>query len=268
MHGFYSRAELEQIATQILGERLDGRPKQDPYVQSEIQNYKIGSRLRTPDGITRHYCKAGAVGVPSSLERGAVSNVVPQTCGPGETYVGVIGAHLAGAYQVVIGDTVEAHGVDYWANGKVEIWTTIPQHRTIKSSTASNGTSVTLTLYYPLAYGITALTGLEICRSIYADVDGIGAADAQRKSCACIPMMIVSANYYFWGQTWGICTVGARHEGMGLAADSRQVYFNGINHAFQTEEEAGYVAGMQCVGYLLPDSSGGWQTAIMLQLDP
>jgi len=267
MHGFYSRAELESIATQILGERLDGRPKQAPFVESAVQNYKIGSRLQLPDGTHWHYCKCGSNGLAASMwDRGMASVVVPET-------LAVVGATAVGSYTVVINDTNTAHGKDYWANGKVEIWASPApatfQHRMIKSSTASNGTSVTLTLYYPLTNALADGDGLEICRSVYAEVDQTNlVASPARKSIACVPLMLVTAEHYFWGQTWGPCTVAATVGTMGNTDHSRQVYFNHNDGTIRTEEEAGFVAGNQPAGYLLPDSAGGAQTIIMLQLDP
>ena len=262
----YSRAEWARVAEQILGERLPGRPRQDPFVESAVQNYKIGARLRLESGWVMHYCRAGSVGVASPYwDRGCHSQVGPQT-------LAVIGATAVGSKTVVINDTNTAHGVDYWANGKAEIWASpapaVFQHRRIKSSTASNGTSVTLTLYYPLTNALADGDGLEICRSQYAEVDQApGDANATSKSIACVPQMLVTAEYYFWGLTWGICTIAAYGGAMGSAANSRQCYFH-QDGTIQTEEEAGWVAGKQPAGYLLPDSSGGAQTIIMLQLDP
>ena len=263
----YSRAEWAQIAEQILGERLPGRPRQNPFVESQYQNYKIGSRLRLPDGTVWHYCRAGANGVVNPYwDRGMPSLVVPET-------LAVIGATPAGSYTVVINDTNAAHGKDYWANAKAEIWASPGvatfQHRTIKSSTASNGTSVTLTLYYPLTNALADGDGLEICRCVYAAVDQATAiASPGTKSIACVPLMLVTAEYYFWGQTWGPCTLAATVGTMGNTNNSRQVYFNHVDGSIRTAEEAGWVQGNQHAGYLLPDSAGGAQTIIFLQLDP
>jgi hypothetical protein len=263
----YTRAEWSQIAEQILGERLPGRPAQRPFAESAIQNYKVGARLQLPDGIHWHYCQCGDGGVAIPMwDRGMASLVVPQA-------LAVVGATPAGSLTVIINDANVAHGRDYWANGKVEIWATpgdgVFQHRTIKSSTPSNGVSVTLTLYERLTNALANGDGLEICRCVYAEVDQTNAvADPTQKSIACVPLMPVTPGYWFWGQTWGPCTLAATIGTMGNLAGSRQVYFNHHDGTVLTEEEAGFVAGAQPAGYLLPDSAAGAQTIIFLQLDP
>lgn len=273
MHGFYSRAELEQIANQVLGERLPGRPKQAPYVQDVVQNYKIGSRLRTPDGLVWHYCRCGTHGIALGYEtRGACSLVIPQTRDVVADNFLVEGLTPAGSYQVVINDENEAHGVDYWANGKVEFWeeqaaTLGTQHRMIKSSTASDGAHVTLTLYYPLTYALGDNEAMEICRSIYADVEQTDlSADPTFESIACVPMMSpVTAGRYFWGLTWGMCTIAATNENeIGFVGGHRQVTFNPSDGSIRD-----FVAGEQIAGYVIPSTTGPKaQTIIMLQLDP
>lgn len=261
-----SRAETDTIVNSILGERLPNVAVQLPYTESVTPHYKIGSRLWTPYGIW-HYSRCGANPVVNPYwDRGMVSVVVPET-------LAVIGATPVGALTVVINDANVAHLADYWANGKAEIWASVApatfQHRKIKGSTASNGTSVTLTLYRPLTNALANGDGLEICRSQYAEVDEAAAvATSTKMSIPCIPYMLVTAQYYFWGLTWGIATLAATTGTMGNAASSRQVYFNHNDGTILTEEEAGFVAGAQPAGYLLPDSNGGAQTIIMLQLDP
>lgn len=259
---FVTREQINQAVASVLGELLPGRPEQDPHVESAVQNYKIGSRLKLLDGTTWHYCLAGAFGIPASQERAAVSSVAPET-------LATIGASAVGTNQVVITDANVLHTADYWANGKVELWTAVPQHRTIRSSTASNGTSVTLTLNFPLVALAATGTGLEICRCMYASVDGVGIGLAQQKSCVGASLAIVTPLNFFWVQTWGMCTMGARYGTMGAAADSRDVYYNGINGTIQDGIENGtYTQGMQRIGFLLPDTVSGGETVIMLQLDP
>lgn len=261
-----TRSEMDQVYNSILGERLPNVAAQLPYTESVTPHYKIGSRLWTPYGIW-HYCKCGANAVVNPYwDRGMVSVVVPETRA-------VIGATAVGAVTVVIDDADATHGADYWANGKAEFWASVApatfQHRKIKSSTASNGTSVTLTLYRPLTNALANGDGLEICRSQYAEVDEtVAVASSTKMSIACVPHMLVTAQYYFWGLTWGMCTLAATIGTMGNTASSRQVYFNHNDGTILTEEEAGFVAGAQPAGYLLPDSNGGAQTIFMLQLDP
>lgn len=270
-----SRAELEQVYNSILGERLPGAGLQEPYTESITQRYKIGSRLQTPDSLVWHYCRCGANGVAAAYrDRGMASLVIPSGAFTS------IGAQVAGSRTLVINDTGAAadRPAGYYANGKIEIWNAVAaehMHRIIKDSSIGNGTSITLTLYFPLTYAVPAATGGEICRSIYAEVDQTDAsADPLRRSVACVPVMgPITALYYFWGQTWGMCTVAAgAHGSLGEVDNDRDVYFQASDSTIQTTRRFAGIGGStsspQRAGYLLPNSSGGSQTIIMLQLDP
>ena len=273
-----THVEFDTILEHMLGQRLPGRPKQEPYVQSVTQNYKLGSRLQGEDGLIRHYCRCGANGVAAAYrDRGMASLVTPSGA------FTVVGAHVAGSRTLVISDAGIAadRPAGYYANGKVEIWVDIPSlyhmHRMIKDSTVGNGTSITLTLYHPLIFDVPNGTGMEICRSIYAEVDQTDAiATPARKSIACVPVLItpITALYYFWGQTWGMCTlaVGAPGGVMGNVDNDRDVYFQTNEGSMLTTLNAPGIAlgtsSEQRAGFLLPNSAGGGQSIIMLQLDP
>lgn len=270
----YSRAELEQVFDSILGERLPGGGPQAPQTQSITQRYKIGSRLRGLDGLTWHYCRCGAHGVVAAYrERGMVSLVTPLNEDDVEGDFVVVGLTPIGATQVVITDGDADHVADYWANGKVEFWeemvaTLGTQHRTIKSSTPTDGTHVTLTLYQPLQFALGNGERMEICRSIYAEVDQTeyaGSPTPTMKSIACVPTFApITPEYYFWGQTWGMCTVAANIEDdVGQLASERLITFHHPDGSIHS-----YVADAQIAGYVLPDSTVRDQTIIMLQLDP
>jgi hypothetical protein len=62
MHGFYTRAELEQIANQIIGERLPGQPEQLITEVSATQRFALGAVKDI--GLSRYrYGQAGAVNI-------------------------------------------------------------------------------------------------------------------------------------------------------------------------------------------------------------
>lgn len=265
-----TREEFDTILERFLGQRLVGRPKQAPFFQTEVQNYKLGSRLQGLDGLVWHYCRNGpnALDADSVPERGMVSLIDKELYSPGDGASvgnGLEVQAVAGSYQVTILDANPLHIADYWANGKAEFWGTYPalaQHRVIKSSTPSDGTRVVLTLYYPLTVTLAAASGLEITRSQYALVESSTTATTPTlKSVVCVPLQLIPANYYFWGQTWGLCSI-ARTGDIGLVASQRMVSFhsNGTIHD--------YVDGEQPAGYIALDTVGGQETVIMLQLDP
>lgn len=261
-----TRIEFDDLLEDILGQRLPGRPKQKPFTQSEVQNYQIGSRLRFGQA-TWHYCQAGPVG-QSNLSRGMGSLVTPET-------LAVVGSPVVGSYEVVINDATATHLANYWANGKIEIWWPSgvePQHRIIKSSTASVGGVVTLTLYHPLTTTVPTGTGVEVCQSLYAQADAMsGHADAGLVTIVGAQSMLVTAEYFFWTQTWGIATVEVYLQDVGELAGSRTVYWY-VDGTLQTEEMAPFVAGRQKAGVLIPDTAPGGantgQTVVFLQMDP
>ena len=270
-----THVEFDTVLEHFLGTRLAGRPKQEPYTLSVTQNYKLGSRLQGEDGLVWHYCRCGANGIAAAYrDRGAASLVVPSGA------FTTIGAQVAGSRTLVINDTGAAadRPAGYYANGKIEIWNAVAaehMHRIIKDSSVGNGVSITLTLYYPLTYAVPALTGGEICRSIYAEVDQKDAvAAALRTSVACVPAMgPVTALYYFWGLTWGMMTLAAgAHGSLGEVDDDRDVYFQTSDGTIQTTRRFAGIGGStsseQRAGFLLPNSLGGSQTIMMLQLDP
>lgn len=270
-----TRAEFDTILERFLGERLPGRPKQEPFTESEVQNYKLGSRLQGADGLVWHYCRCEATGLRAGYrDRGMASLVTPSGA------FTTIGAQVAGSRTLVINDTGSAadRPAGYYANGKIEIWNAIVaehMHRMIKDSSVGNDTSITLTLHYPLTYAVPAGTGGEICRSIYAEVGETEfIATPRRKSIACVPCMgPITGLYFFWGQTWGMCTcaIGA-HGSMGEIDNDRDVYFSTHEGTVQTTlRHAGIAGGTsseQRAGFLLPNSAGGSQSIIFLQLDP
>lgn len=271
-----TKAEFDTILEHMLGQRLPGRPAQEPYTESAIQNYQLGSRLQGLDSLIWHYCQCGAVGVAAAYrDRGMASLVVPSGAFTS------IGAQVAGSRTLVINDTglAATRPQGYYANGKIEIWNAIVaehMHRIIRDSSVGNGVSITLTLYYPLTYAVPALTGGEICRSIYAEVDQTDAVAAPaRKSIAGVPVMgPITALYFFWAQTWGMCTlaVGAPGGVMGAVDQDRDVYFQAnegtVSTTLNYPDLGGSTGSPQRAGFLLPDSAGGAQTIIMLQLDP
>jgi len=268
--GKWTREDWENIGISVLGDRYRGMPSQAPYTESISRNYKIGSRLKGPDGLTWHYCRAGAIGVQGTdWDRGMCSVVDKELYSPGDPASlgnGLEVQAVVGSDRVTILDPNVLHVADWWANGRCELWGTWPQlqqHRRIKSSSPSDGTRVVLTLYYPLTATLAAATGLEIFRSPYAEVDDPGGVVAPNmKSIVCVPHMVVTPYYYFWGLTWGLCTVAVTGD-LGLVGDQRQICWSSANGEITL-----YGDGLQPAGYLALDTAGGAETAIMLQLDP
>ena len=270
MRSFYSREEIAQIGSLIVGDLLPGRSKQDPYVESAVQNYKMGSRLATPDGLVWHYGRADAVGITAAYRRRiAVSTVVAQN-------FKVLAVAANGAKQIIINDTASAavHPEDYWAGGHASIFP-LPgysndQPRMIKSSSAGNGTSVTLTLYYPIHYALAIDDDVYCCPSPYAAVrEAVSAVNKGFNTAIGYSWMAVTPLYYVWLQTWGLCQPVYTNTDQGLVAGSRDIYIN-YNDGTTVPGDKTTFAATQRIGTLAPltYTPGGDEAYVNLQLDP
>ena len=270
MRGFYSREEIAQIAETVLGELLPGGSVQHPYTQSAVQNYKIGSRLQTPDGLVWHYAKASPAGVTAAYRRRGVASVVLAQ------NFKVLAIAPIGATTLVINDTALAtvHPADYWAKGHASIFP-LPgyandQPRMIKSSTAGNGVSVTLTLYYPIDYALAINDDVYCCPSPYRSVCEAVSVPGGAQSIVGFAWMALTPLYYAWLQTWGLCQPVATGGDQGITAGGREIFFNyGDGTTFSGPATA--FGASQRAGFLVPQSilaPGGDESYLMLQLDP
>jgi len=150
---------------------------------------------------------------------------------------------------------------------------TMEQHR-IKSSTATVGGLVQLTLFEPTIAPITAAGAewIDSYYSQYADVRNPAGGDLTWTSFVGVNITPVTALSYFWLVTYGSVFVTWNGAGVepGAAANERECYFaqNGTLLSGSTVF-AGAVA-YQRAGYVIPSTApaGGGMEQIMLQLDP
>jgi len=271
-----THVEFDTILNHFLGERIAGRPKQEPYIESLLQNYKIGSRLQTEDGLVWHYGQAGATGITAAYRRRGAASTID---GRSVTNFKTLGNTPIGSYTIVL-TTANLYAVDYWAGGLASIFPTgvagdysNDNPRMIKSSTAGDGTSITLTLYQPLTYAaiIPTVQDVYCCRSPYASVDEAVSVPTGDCSIVGFSWMPVTAYYYFWAQTWGLCQPVGTGGDMGIAAGSREIVFNYGDGTIRSAVAGGAYGTHQRAGYLVPRTilaGGGDEAFIMLQLDP
>ena len=270
-----SRTELGTIIDNILGERLPNCGPQALFTESLTPKYKIGSRLVSPGGLVWHYARGGATGITATYRRRGAASTIP---GLSVTNFVTIGITPIGGTTVVINDTaaVGVHPADYWANGEADIFPTAPdysndQSRIVKSSTPSNGVSVTLTLYQPVYYAIPNAADVYMCPSPYMSVDEAVSVPTGDCSIVGFSWMPVTPLYYFWCQTWGLCQPVGTGGDMGIAAGSREIVFNYGDGTIRSAVAGGAYGTHQRAGYLVPRTilaGGGDEAYIMLQLDP
>jgi len=239
--------------------------------QSSTQLVPIGMKYEQ-DNRTYRYCKAGSA--HGGVLRGAINgHIIPGDTGtPG--FEGAAGyATTAGSTSVRIADTAATHTKNYYAGGYMLIFGTQFECHYIMGNTASDGTSLVLTLPYTDTIDVDlAATGIGVTLypSIYSNVQAATSVRSDYESFVVLPQGIVTSGYYFWGQTKGPCWITA-HGGTwpGAGACLRDVYF----HTDGTIDPASIrVVGTlspQRAGYLLsPSSTAAYGDAfIMLQLE-
>ena len=267
---------VDQILT--AGHKLANGDIQDVHEESAVQNYDIGTRLVMDDRGFR-YCRA-----KQALDAllGGRADVMPRE-GAGDAV-----AYVAGTKEVTIpmndnGPDYTAEKVkDYWAEGYYWVQTGMQLHR-IKSSavatevgriTSLTGGFVTLTLYEGLTVDIAASAWItawvnpyKVCKHEHSN----------KMSVIAVPLIAVTVDYYFWGQTWGPCFGTQTSTKPGLAALDREVFF-GADGALVTGGDLASTGLGQKAGFLITNtepwtnagdgSEGGGDQFYMLQLSP
>jgi len=177
------------------------KPSQGIYEESATQKAEIGFRLLVGDRVFR-YSYAGGVAL-------AAGKLVKSAQLPAEVNKSVAAAASIGAKSVTV---TTAAAQLYLAEGYMVVNDVTGEGICYKiKSSAANATTATstdITLYDPLSVALTTSSQVELYGSPYYDLD-LSAAVTDHISG--IPPIAVTANYYFWLQTWGPCAalVGA-----------------------------------------------------------
>jgi len=268
-----TRAQYIGVFEQALGEKLPGAADQGIYEQSVVQKFKIGAR-RQEKGWVLHYCRA-SVALPDINKYRLVGNLVPALGdaavreGPGKEVLLTVAA-LAGQKLITIPDLDSP--VNLYQGGTVECWTlaSIFEFHRIASSTASNGTSVLLTLEDPLANTLAIGSMVAPLPSIYYATGPMGVTYAARETAVCLALVPVTINYFYWGITWGQVFLSCQADYWpGKLASDKDAYVwqDGTVATLGKWAPAAGVPSPQRIGYGLPSGDYG-SGNIMLQLDP
>jgi len=128
------------------------------------------------------------------------------------------------------------------------------------------------TLKDALAYAVAATDNLMFSKNIYSDVGKIptNGTGKEYMSIVAVPLIHVTPEYYFWGQTWGPCCVqfgeGTPHR-PGETASERSFGFDYYGAAI-CQTPAPFNLPVQKGGFVLPNTWGTWSILVMLQLSP
>ena len=230
-------------------------------LEQSTQKYPIGMRYAEGDRVFR-YCKTGGDLVAM---KAAHNDTGPTECNTAAV------EYAAGTYQVTILDIV-AHPADYYKDGYIwimDLVSGIYRMHKIKSSTAGDSVSITLTLYEALTLVVGASTWITAWPNIYSNVV---ATASSFMSNVCVPLIPVTSGKYFWGQTWGPCFGTVMGTVPGREANQREVYFH-TDGALLTGVETSLDSVLhQRAGYLItntePGGAGYGDQFYMLQLAP
>jgi len=206
------------------GERIENRPEQDIYEVSDIQNYRVGSRMMLGDWVF-HYCQADEAlsGLRGKFTDGDRVYANTLALGP------VTPAEVGDLTVTYVPDTAIA--LNELAGGYLGCFNPYLTKQ-IKSNTecAGAGAPVTLTLERPLPYAILVGAWLVSYPNLYRHVLNMGglAANAIWHSVCAIPVRTtVQPGNWFWGLTWGPVAMVVNTWGnlVGRTANQRNIFF-------------------------------------------
>lgn len=185
---------------------LQGDPAQGVLDMSVTQKYPLGVRFAKNDGRVFHYTKAGAVALVagnliSSAALGGALTTLQADLTPA--------AAAAGAYSVTAAIATTDQPKDTFKDGWMAVTdgdaaNAMGDLYLIKSHPLS-ATNIVLTLHEPLKRAITTNSRIGLLANIYEAA--IQCATTPTGVILGVCPTAVTAEYYFWVQTWGIANV-------------------------------------------------------------
>ena len=238
--------------------------KQSIWAQSAVALYPVGYRIQVGLKVF-HYCRAiTALG----NKRGE---------GDGGTMLEMLNATVVGAIgdvtvQLVTAAPVvnEYRGGYFAAFDGAAVLPAITLLR-IRDNDAPVGANTLFHLQDPLtrALRIAGADSCDVYHNPYNNVETrTGSIRSEFESTVCVPLIDVTINNFFWGQTWGPCLgIAAAGGGIGAAANERGVYFqeDGTIGLFT---DGSITSINQYAGFMLQNTTPGDSIFYMLQLAP
>lgn len=169
----------------------------DLYTPTADKKYPLGSRV-VYKGRTYHYAYAG--GVALAAGKVVYSTTFPAECNKAVAAAAAIGDEVV--YVTTVAAQANLEGGSLIVNDEDGEGTSYP----IKYSEANADTATSTNVYldFGLTAALTTSSEVELYSSPFYDLDI--QADQDRAPIG-VPMMAVTANYYFWIQTWGPASV-------------------------------------------------------------
>jgi hypothetical protein len=175
-------------------------PAQGVYEENASQKAELGYRLAFSDGRVFRYAKAGASNLAAgkAVKAGLISE-------DREINKAVTTATLAGAYTVTL---TTSSAVTTGADGYLQINDDTGEGSLMKikltAANASTATRTDVTLYDPIPLALTTSSEGTIIHNPYEQCE---IATNNTQIVLGVPPIAVTAEYYFWLQTWGIASV-------------------------------------------------------------
>ncbi|KKM83102.1 hypothetical protein LCGC14_1312740 [marine sediment metagenome] len=238
------------------GGLLPGQSEQGVYEGSVTQKYRIGSRMVVDDRVFR-YGKA---------TEALIRNMGALNSASWPINAATLTATTIATSQIKVVEATCSAG-DY-AGGYIVLFTSPLQIRRILGNDASDGTEAILYVDGAWELGGAIGTWATGYKSIFRAIQAPPAAAPNYVSFICVPLISVTINYYFWGQTWGPCYGVADGTVPGSAANKRDLYFASSGNLEPYGDGAAGVGG-QYAGYIIPTTSlGSGDQFYMLSLQP
>lgn len=249
---------------------------QDPNEISAVQNYAIGTRLVIGDRAFRYGKFKTAVGeLTYAMVNG---NIIPDD----GAEVAFGGTPAIGDHTLVVLDTgTTTRPENYYQGGYCLIYrnpavaqsaTNHDQFRKILASTAGDGTSITLTLDYPLTC-VPAAT-VDCYPSPYSKICTPGHSSSGAEMFVGYAHAFHAADGFGWVQTWGPghghYTGGATEWPGNNGPNDRTVVFS-VEGGIRTTKSSGTVVPLasQIAGYVIPCTKSNYGSCfVYLQIAP
>ena len=248
MAGYERAATLKQLKYYQTSQKCEGEipiSGQGIYDESSTQKYEVGTRLALGDGRVFYYCKNGATALSVGRPVQAVTN---------RTMVANITNVTAGDDYVTIDSAAAAITAGDYDNGYAIIHDVGHMYKIRHSPTIAASGSGNIYLYDVVGFA-TSTNDVTIfknpCHSVIALADPISFMIG-------VTLIAVTANYYFWAQTWGPCgvltkatTAVEKHRLLYPSYSGVSLIGTGVSAAAWTTG----VTGAHRVGYITYDST-------------
>lgn len=185
------------------------RPRQGLYVQSQTLAYPVGYLYNEPGPLHRSfvYARASTALVPGLMTSSKTLAGAATTL---QTQCPVAVAALVGDTRVYINASSTAQAADLFAGGMATIEDVSPTLNiysipiTGNSALATSGTSSYIDLAYPLPIALTTSDKVELSVNPWYGIRSCPVTTVDGMPTG-VPTINVTADYYAWVQTWGVC---------------------------------------------------------------